>query len=247
MFKLIWKCILILILLNIIFAILFSIFVWNPIKFDEKNKDFIWNWTWSWIYLNIYENWYLEYKNNKWFLKTSVNWPITKISDDNITVNVIANINFKIDKKPYINWKNYEMIIDWNLLKRKYLWLAIPEKEKLEKLILTTLKDFNLWLKEKSFNILYSNISELFKKQFNVDKINKTFEKLTINNVNLDDFLSNKIIISKDPFIDKYNLLNIEWYVLNSDWIKFVFNLEYTYEYPEWKLIWINTNIITNN
>ena len=213
------------------------VFFWCSGEMPDSKKEYIWNWESNISKMKIYENWYLEYNKVSWSTNVSINAPIKKFEDDKFIVGILfLTTDFVINTPPYTEWAYWKMKID-NIEYQKSRWTwEIPSKEKLIELIKNTNKQFYNSYKNKDISIMYSAISEKWKKSIPKEE----FSKIIIDgwDERLPNYIWNNldwkwIIINNVPTIIGGELI-IRW-TLNYD---IPFSMSYIFEYPEWKLLW---------
>lgn len=231
------------IIVGIIAALIALSFImqWDPVKFNEEQKIYIWNWQWEGIELIIGDGAYIHYKKEKDNMSTSVSGPMTEINDNEFKVGIwFINTTFIIDKKPYQDWNLWKMIVDWNELSRitNRFELQVPELWELNKLTNEFLTLFKNSIYIDDYQAFYDWIATTWKSQTNVDELKNGLSWFSVNEIDFYKIMANEIIYSKPPFLDENNLLILEWYYAGD--MKLSFNLKFIYEYPNWKLIWFN-------
>ena len=211
---------------------------WDPVKFNEEQKKYIWNWQWEGIELVIGDGAYIHYKKEKDNMSTSISGPITEINDNEFKVGIwFINTAFVIDKKPYQDWNLWKMIVDWNELSRitNRYELKIPEVWELNKLTNDFVTVFYNSLINDNFELLYNNISKLWQTATSVDELTKMLSRDIKSWFTIEEIIDNDIVYSKPPYLNESNFLVLEWYYTTTP--VFSFRLEFAYEYPNWKIV----------
>ncbi len=233
-----WKKWLIVFWILISLWILMFIFQWDPVKFNEEQKRFIWNWKWNGIVLLIDADAYLSYEKEQESTSNSIRGPIVEFNENNFKAGIwFMKFNFKIDKKPYQDWNLWKMIIDWNELSRitNSYELKVPEIWELNKLTNDFFVLLNNSVYKGDYQTFYNWISKTWQAQTTPDKLKNILSPITEYKIDLEKIWNNEIIYNP-PFLDENSLLILEWYYAGD--IGLPFKLKYIYEYPNWKLVW---------
>lgn len=215
-------------------------FTKDAIVLEWAQKDFIWKWETDGIELEITSDSIVYYKRNQWNTNVSISWgKITEMTEVYFNVGMLfINSKFEINKMPYKEWGQWRIIIDWNELIKPLdkAELVIPSQEDINKLSINFFDNVNKWLTQNNHQFFYDNISKLWQSSMSVDNISTLgdFETEGFKNF-FTNFSNEKIIITKNPIINSDNWLIIEWYYLMNPQLNF--EIKYTYEYPEWKLV----------
>jgi len=220
----------------------------EAVSIPDDKKDYIWTWQSNEMYLNIGKDGYIDYKKKVLANETSVNWPITKFENEDFIVWILGiETKFDVQKVPFTNenW-NIEMVIDWiTLLKQKannivVNKIKIPSSSDLDKLTKETITEFHNNVKAGKFNNFHKNISDLWKKQITVTKLNELFANLIENKDIVLKSWKWKVTYKTKPSLDKNNDLLIEWSI---SWeVTVYFKLNYINENWKWKLFGIDVN-----
>ena len=168
---------------------------------------------------------------------------------------LIPNTNILFIKWNLLNEFDFEIQyiyqdLEWKLLrlyifpktKYKTYWiknnikLNIPDNKELKKISTKTLNLLNDWLKNKSFNKLFSSLSSEFKKQVSLEHLNNTFKIFLDKKILFENIDENKISFKENPFLDDYNILVIYWDFTEKEW-NVNFKLKYIFENNKWKLL----------
>ena len=118
----------------------------------------------------------------------------------------------------------------------------LPSDDQVNALITASVNDFVDAVKSKDFNTFYGNVSEVWKAQTNAGELEKAFEQLMDERVNLDFVKTTKPVLNAKPELDQDNILVVDGTYPSKD-ANFVFHMGYVYEYPNWKLIGITVNL----
>lgn len=244
------KVIIIWSIVTVIVALIASLFLFasDPVVLTEEQKNYIWEWTSDNMNLTISEGAFVDYEKTSadWDAvksSVSVNWPIIEFSEKAFTVWILfIKTDFVIDEAPYKDWSSWKMKIDWNELSKKINWsLVVPEVKEIDKLTLDFFELLAVWAEEEDYGKMYSSISKLWEAQIKVEDLNDILKWFIWKHEAIRVSMKSDLVYYVEPEIAKtwdFEILSYKWY-FNDD-AKVYFELNYVYEYPNWKLVWLN-------
>ncbi len=117
----------------------------------------------------------------------------------------------------------------------------LPSDDEVNALVTASINDFVEAVKAKDFNTFYGNVSEVWKTQTNVAELEKAFEQLMDEKIDLGFVKTTKPVLNAKPELDQDNILVVDGMYPSKD-ANFMFHMGYVYEHPKWKLIGITVN-----
>ena len=115
----------------------------------------------------------------------------------------------------------------------------MPTDDQLKEMAKTSLLDFNKSVKSKDFATFYATLSELWKGQTSPEKLKEAFKAFVDKHIDISSIAKSSPVFDQKPEINKDGVLVLDGYYPTKP-IKVRFNLKYTYEHPNWKLIGIH-------
>lgn len=116
---------------------------------------------------------------------------------------------------------------------------AIPPLRQLESLATTTMARFGGSVASQDFESFYQNISALWRSRTSPARLRAAFEPFMTGKVNLIELSQVTPVFSEPPFMDAEGRLRLVGYFPHELTV-LTFDLTYTFEYPEWKLLGLN-------
>jgi hypothetical protein len=120
---------------------------------------------------------------------------------------------------------------------------AIPSDKELRRVTTQSLLDLNEAIKAKSFARFYDKIATLWKQQTTADDLQKAFQALIDAKADIAGIKDVAPIFDKPPAINKEKRLVLSGYYPTQP-LRVVFNVQYLYEHPAWKLVGINVQLV---
>lgn len=118
----------------------------------------------------------------------------------------------------------------------------LPSDDQVNALVTASINDFVDAVKAKDFNTFYDNVSEVWKAQTNAGELEKAFEQLMDEKVDLGFVKTAKPVLNAKPELDQDNILVVDGTYPSKD-ANFAFHMGFVYEHPNWKLIGISVNL----
>ena len=115
----------------------------------------------------------------------------------------------------------------------------LPSDDELKKLATKGLLDFNKSVQTNDFKTFYETLSELWKRQTTPEKLHDAFKDFVDKKINIGLIAKSTPVFDKKPAIGADGILELDGYYPTKPF-KVRFELKYTYEHPDWKLIGIH-------
>jgi hypothetical protein len=143
-------------------------------------------------------------------------------------------VKLKLIKDANGNWKIYAInkpssgIITENSNKN-----STNEKLDYEQMVKDTMHTFALSVNEKSMSRIYKQMSNIFKEQISLEKMNQLFKDFIDKNIDLTKVDNLKPVFEKKPFINSDGVLVLQGYYNTEPKLRFTF--KYYKENNQWK------------
>lgn len=112
---------------------------------------------------------------------------------------------------------------------------TLPSDADLVKLANDTMMSFASAINTNDFSILYRSAAKMWQNQTTVEDMKDHFKVFIDNDVDLSVLQGVDPVFSEKPSFDSGGVLNLKGYYLYPG-SQIIFNFEYIYEYPDWKL-----------
>jgi hypothetical protein len=119
----------------------------------------------------------------------------------------------------------------------------VPDPSVLSGLIHHSMTLFILALQHKDFSDFYQNIAALWKVETDPEKLQAVFADFMEKNLDLSFVSTTNPVLSAKPVINDQGFLEVKGYYPSAE-RHLTFELMYTYEHPEWKLLSIQVSSI---
>ncbi len=228
----------------------------------QDKIDYVGIWKGDGVTLIIAQNGRVHYERMGNGGDVSIKAPLNAFTSDGFQVGVLFfKTNFKVNMPPHMENNVWMMTLDGRVLTKTNSIASpiiandteeasshastktVPPLHMLEKLIDSTLHDFSLSVKHADFSYLYDHISKIWKAQTSKEKFHQIFKSFIDQKIGVDNLIQKQPVLNEQPTIDKDGFLTLSGYYPSPNNTILFFDLDYTYEYPNWVLSRIKINV----
>jgi hypothetical protein len=119
---------------------------------------------------------------------------------------------------------------------------GIPSLNYLESLVSKTVAQFGSSTASGEFDGFYRSVSALWQSRTSPARLRQAFEPFVSGGVDLAELATARPVFSEPPRIDEEGRLHLVGYFPHES-RELRFDLSYTFEYPEWKLLGLNVTL----
>ncbi len=119
---------------------------------------------------------------------------------------------------------------------------SIPPLSNLKFMVLSTTQLFGSCVLSNDFTPFYSQVSALWQSRTSPARLLQAFQPFVDNNIDLSKYGHIGPTFSESPLIDEQGILLLKGYFPHEAGT-LSFDLSYTFEYPEWKLLGLNVSL----
>ncbi len=120
--------------------------------------------------------------------------------------------------------------------------LLMPGDKALRGLVTETLLEFNNAIQAKDFRLFHAAIADMWKGQITPDQLHEAFQSFILDEADLGDVKDAVPVFDEPPILGEDGILTLAGHVPTAPQ-RVLFNLEYRYEHPAWKLTGIQVSL----
>jgi hypothetical protein len=213
-----------------------------------EKSDYVGEWKHPTISLLITQNGSVKYKREEGSVSKSIDAPLKGFKGNSFVVGFgPMNTTFVVSKPPHKVGENWVMTVDGVELTRVTAGIqsskaTISGKEEKISLTKKSMHDFAVSVQNKSMEHFHNSISNTWRKQFTVEKLNEAYGAFINQRIDLMVLDPLEPILEGDALINENGVLVIKGHYLNES-LKFMFEHNYLYEDAAWKLLGFSVEV----